>query len=64
MYKAISPKYDCLSLATINTTNERVMNGWEFLSSFWWLIFPVGGMLMAILGLICKNYSLEGDLIE
>lgn len=53
-----------LTLATINTTNERVMNGWEFLSSFWWLIIPVGGMLMAILGLICKNYSLEGDLIE
>lgn len=53
-----------LTLATINTTNERVMNGWEFLSSFWWLIFPVGGMLMAILGLTCKNYSLEGDLIE
>ena len=34
MYKRFHQNMIVLTLATINTTNERVMNGWEFLSSF------------------------------
>ncbi|BAQ23265.1 helix-turn-helix domain-containing protein [Streptococcus troglodytae] len=29
----------------VETKAEKHMNGWEFLAGYWWLIFPLGGML-------------------
>ncbi|KRM15683.1 helix-turn-helix domain-containing protein [Companilactobacillus nantensis] len=33
---------------TVSNSPEHHMNGWEFLSRYWWLIFPVGGFLATI----------------
>ncbi|CPN66977.1 transcriptional regulator [Staphylococcus aureus] len=34
-----------------NHDRDRPMNGWEFASHYWWLAFPLFGMIIAILRL-------------
>lgn len=33
---------------TVAKSSDHQMNGWEFLSRYWWLIFAIGGFLATI----------------
>ena len=35
---------------------HKNMNFWEFLAGYWWLIFPVGGFLVAIVPAIVEAF--------
>ena len=29
----------------LNSKNEPVKNGWDFMARYWWIVFPIGGFL-------------------
>lgn len=33
----------------VKKSSDRPMNGWEFLSRYWWLVFPIVGFLYSII---------------
>lgn len=30
----------------VNKKAEKQMNGWEFLVNYWWMLFPLGGLVL------------------
>lgn len=41
----------------VESREEKSMNAWQFFAGYWWMIFPVGGMLLWLLKSIVEIFK-------